>query len=206
MADNINITIKDAAGNDVVVATQDLGGVHFQRTAPYEPATFYVVFDRIAPAANKYMATLFNTSATRVVRLQQLWQLNWQVAAVTGVALEQYVAIITARTAGTSVPIHAYDSADTLSGGISADTISASVTESHIVNRQLATSEEGSALGTQLGEDFRAQDRGFQLLWERTKASKGFTFRQNQGITIRNVTGSTVGTVSYFVEFTDEPA
>ena len=203
MADNI--TIKDASQANVIVATQDIAGVHFQRTAPYEPPTFFAVFDRIAPAANKYMATLFNTSATRVVRVQQIWQLNWQVAAVTGVSLEQYAAFITARTSGTAVTSRSYDTADTLSAGISADTNSTSVTESYIFNRQLAVSEEGSAIGSQLGEDFRAQDRNFQLIWERTKAAKGFTLRQNQGITIRNVTNSTVGTVSYFFEFTDEP-
>lgn len=204
MADNI--TIKDAAGNNVVVATQDLGGVHYQRTAHYDPATFYAFFDRIAPAANKYMATLFNTSATRVAKIQQIWRLNHQVAAVVGVTLEQYLAFITARTAGTSVTIRPYDSANTLSSGIAADHNSTVVTERDIVQRLAAVSEEGSALGTQLGEDFMAMDRNFQLIWERTKQTQGFVLRANEGVTIRNVTSSTVGTVSYFFELTDEPA
>lgn len=167
---------------------------------------FYVVFDRIAPAGNKYMATLFNTSTTRKVVIHRIWAENWQVAAVVGVSLDEYIARITARTVGTAVTIRAEDTNDTPSAGISADTDSTGVTETNIFKRFLAVSEEGSALGTQLGEDFKAQNRNFQLVYERHPSMKGHTLRQNQGVSIRNVTVSTVGTVSYIIEFTDEAA
>lgn len=167
---------------------------------------FYVVFDRIVPAANKYMATLFNTSTTRKVVIHRIWQYNWQFAAVAGVNAEQYIARITARTAGTSVTIRAEDTNDTVSAGITADTNSTVVTENHIFKRLFNAAEEGSPLGTQLGEDLLQNNRNFQLLYERHTSMKGHTLRQNQGISIRNVTAVAVGSMSYMFEFTDEAA
>ena len=167
--------------------------------------TYYAMYDRIVPAANKYMATLFNTSATRKVIVTHVWRLNWQVAAVTGVLLEQYLARITARTAGTGVTVRNDDTADTLSAGITADTNSTSVSEDHIISRSFATSEEIvlAAAGLAL---VLAVDEGSQIVYQRREGQRGITLRQNQGLTVRNVTSSTVGTVSYIMEFFDLPA
>ena len=164
--------------------------------------TFYALYDRITPAANKYMATLFNTSATRKVVVHKIWWINASITAVTGVILDQYLARITARTAGTSVTIRTNDTADTLSAGITADTNSTSVTEDHISERFIATSEEPTIAQTQL----TAYSQSGGLIYERTPGTRGVTLRQNQGISLRNITNSTVGQVSYCFEFTDEAA
>jgi hypothetical protein len=164
--------------------------------------TFYAVYDRIAPAANKYMATLFNTSTTRKVVVTHVWRFNWSVTAVTGILLEQYLARITARTAGGAITIFADDTADTLSAGITADTLSTSVTEAHIITRSWASSEEMAlaASGIVLSA---ATDDAAQIIYQRREGQRGLTLRQNQGITVRNVTSSTVGSVSYIIEFFD---
>lgn len=167
--------------------------------------TFYAVYDRIAPAANKYMATLFNTSAVRKVIVTHVWRLNWQVAAVTGILLEQYLARITARTAGGAITIRADDTTDTLSAGITADTLSTSVTEDHIIARSFAVSEEMALAATGLALAL-GTDEGAQVLYQRRDGQRGLTLRQNQGLSVRNVTSSTVGTVSYIIEFVDLPA
>lgn len=167
---------------------------------------FYAYFDRIVPAANKYMATIFNTSATRKVVIHRIWKINTQLTAVAGVSSELYIARITARTAGTSVTIRAEDTNDTISAGITADTNSTAVTETNIYRRFLSSSEEGAVLGTQLGEDFEATSLDFQILYDRHSSMKGHTLRQNQGITIRWVTATTVGSRDFLFEFTDEPA
>jgi short subunit dehydrogenase-like uncharacterized protein len=164
--------------------------------------TFYAVFDRIAPAANKYMATLFNTSTTRKVVVTHVWRFNWQVAAVTGILLEQYLARITARTAGTGVTIFADDTADTLSAGISADTNSTAVTENHIIVRSYASSEEMALAATGIVLGTAVDDAG-EVLYQRRDGQRGLTLRQNQGLSVRNVTSSAIGTVSYIIEFFD---
>lgn len=168
-------------------------------------ATFYAVFDRVAPAANKYMATIFNTSASRIARINRIWVYNWQVGAVTGVLLDQELRRISARTMGVAVTPVAGDSGDTLSAGITADTASTVVTEvtDALYQRIIAYSEEATlAQGYVTG---REQDAG-ALQYERPPWARGIVLRQNEGITIKNITSSTVGSVSYVFEFTDEAA
>lgn len=168
-------------------------------------ATFYAVFDRVAPAANKYMATIFNTSASRIARINRIWVYNWQVGAVTGVLLDQELRRISARTVGVAVTPVAGDSGDTLSAGITADTASTVVTEvtNALYQRIIAYSEEATlAQGYVTG---REQDAG-ALQYERPPWARGIVLRQNEGITIKNITSSTVGSVSYVFEFTDEAA
>lgn len=170
---------------------------------------FFAVYDRIVPAQNKYMATLFNTSTTRKVVVARIYRLNWQVAAVTGVFLEQELRFIAARTAGTSVTIQQDDSNVNLSSGISADTGSTSVTEGtgarSLIRRIFACNEEAA-----LASGYALVGTGFSidaaLVWMRRPGSSGIILRANEGITIKNTTNSTVGTCSYVFEFEDEPA
>ena len=164
---------------------------------------YYVVFDRIVPGLNKYMATVFNTSVTRKVLIQSISVYNWQLAAAAGGLLNQYIARITARTAGTSVIIRSEDTLDALSAGITADTNSLVVTEDHIVRRFWASNDEYTAADTG-AEHAQAIFRDAQILYKRGPNAPGLTLRQNQGISIRNETTTVAGSVSYIVEFTDE--
>lgn len=177
------------------------------RSIAREPKSFYAVFDRIVPAANKYMATIFNTLSTRKIVVQTIWMANWQVAAVTGVMLEQYLAFITSRAAAgaTAVPAWAYDSNDTLTAGVVVETNSQTVVERNVMDRFFAVSEEAALAATALPMGL-ANDKNFMLIYERKDGMRGLTLRQNQGIAVRNVTASAVGSVSYIIEFTDEVA
>lgn len=200
------VQIQNQAGTQRVVVTSTAGGALQVECAagcgtPTEPATFYAYFDRIAPAQNKYMATLFNTSATRKVVVRRIWWLTNNFTAVTGVVHDMYLARITARTAGTSVTVRARDSNDLLSSGITADTGSTSVTEAYIARRFVGASEESPVTTTALPT---YNDRQGTRLYEKPAGEKGETLRQNQGLTIRTLTASTVGVLSFLIEFTDE--
>lgn len=166
--------------------------------------TFHAVFDRISPAANKYMATLWNGASGRKVVVQRIWRFNWQVATVTGTTLDQELRRITARTAGTSVTPIALDSNDTLTSGITADHNSSSVTDSSLLQRVMAVSEERDGLDTRVVDWLALYP--FALVYDRKDGTRGIVLRENQGLTIKNITSSTVGTVSYIIEFTDEVA
>ena len=174
-------------------------------------ATFCALYDRIVPAANKYMATLFNTSSTRKVVVRRVYRFTEQSTAVTGVLLEQELRFITARTAGTSVTPSAYDTNLALSAGITADTASTSVTEGTgnraLITRVYASTEETLiAELTTSPEGATAYLQDAQLIFWSKGDAEGITLRQNQGITVKNITSSTVGRVSYKIEFTDEAA
>lgn len=169
------------------------------------PALFYATFDRIAPAANKYMATLFNTSDTLLLMVTRIYRLNWQETDISDANLQQYLARITARTAGTSVTIRADDTDDPIPSGAAADTGSTAVTETNIRLRFFSTNDSpvgltgGDKFGTAIVHSFNIQDG---IIYRREPETKGLVLRQNQGVSIRNVTSNTTGTVSYIIEFT----
>lgn len=169
------------------------------------PATFYAYADRIAPAQNKYMLTLFNTSATRKVSITKVIWVTNSITAVAGVVHDMYLARITARTAGTAITIRARDTSKVLSPGITADTNSTAVTESYIISRFVGTTEESPVTTTALPTYNLSLDCG-NILYARLPGTDCETLRQNEGITIRTLTNSTVGVMSFLIEFMDEPA
>lgn len=206
------VVLYDASGNPLVSATGEPGAAdrgYVVRPIETTRASYYAVFDRIAPAANKYMATLFNTSGTRKVVVQRVLRYAWRKASQAGnydTTPEQYLARITARTAGTAVTIRSDDTGDTISSGISADTNSTAVTEAHIIRRFFAWLEPVDFADAAPGNWQPLAPEKNALVWERKFGTRGLTLRQNQGITIRNVTSVTQSDVSYVFEFTDEVA
>jgi hypothetical protein len=185
----------------VVLATDQILQVATSGSSGTSP-TFYAVFDRIVPGTNKYMATLFNTSATKKIIVYRVNRYNWQAAAVNGATLDQYLARITARTIGTSVGIETADTADTLPAGLSADTNSTVVTEDHIIRRLFASSEEANLSNANF---YNALTLDYSVsIYDRTAGTRGIVLRQNEGLTIRNVTNSVIGSVSYLFDFVVE--
>ena len=171
-----------------------------------EQNTFYAYFDRIAPAQNKYMACLFNTSTTRKAVIQKVIWLTNAFTVVTAVVHDMYLARITARTAGTAVTIHSRDSADTLSAEITADFNPTSVAEAYIIQRFVGTTEESVIAVTSLPTYLGSLGGPGVVLYARLPNTKGETLRQNQGLAIRTLTASTVGVMSFLIECTDEAA
>jgi hypothetical protein len=167
-------------------------------------ATFWSRYDQIAPANNKYMATLFNTSSTRKVVIQNVWIVDENFTSGANSALEVDLLRITARTAGTTVTPTAEDSNDSLSAGITADTASTAVTDSSILRRFQATNgvlstNTGSTAGT---GNYDPQGH----VYTRLLGTRGHTLRQDQGISVKCVQSVTVGNVTIIIEFTDEAA
>lgn len=172
-------------------------------TCPAEAPTFWFVFDRIAPAANKYMATVWNGAARKLV-VQRIWNYNWQFTGVTDVLLEQEVRRISARTTGTSVAASALDTAVSVTAGIVADTNSSAVTEGALLLRLMTGSAETTIAGGEAGMKVMRTLAPLAMIYERKEGASGIVLRQNEGLTIKNTTASTVGTCSYVVEVTDE--
>lgn len=174
------------------------------------PATFTAHFDRIAPAANKYMVNIFNGASGRKVVIKRVWQYTGNVTAVTGVILEQVVRFIISRTPGTLVTPIAHDTSNTLNPSITADHNSTGVandTSRGIYKRWFTTAEETllTELSTSL-EGAKTMLHDAQLVYWAKSDADGLVLRLNQGFVIQNITSSTVGTLSYIVEFTDEAA
>lgn len=192
--------------------TAGVDGLTRLKVVQEPPPSFIAVYDAIQPGNNKYMATLFNASATRRVIVHRIWYYQWTTSAVTGVGLQMELRYLTARTAGTSVTPLALDDGDTLSGSITADHASTSVTEmtGGLVRRFLVSSEEAKTTAAQTLNtdtlpvaDWYGNDG--HLVWSKKDGVKGLVLRQNRGISLKCITNSTVGAVSFVIEFSDEP-
>ncbi len=208
-----------AAGNPVLIAGVSGSAVSVPAVVPTEPnssllsmvvrnievtrPTFYAVFDRIAIAANKYIATIFNTDLGKKVVIQRVWVFNWQTAGVNGLYVLLAMYRISARTAGTSITIYAEDTNDVIDPQITADTNSSSVTQGHLIKRILACGDELSPFDSSYDTMISIMNNA--LVYERRMGQRGITLRQNQGISIRiEENGSTAGSVSAMIEFTQE--
>lgn len=208
-----------AAGNPVLIAGVSGSAVSVPAVVPTEPnssllsmvvrnievtrPTFYAVFDRITIAANKYIATIFNTDLGKKVVIQRVWVFNWQTSGVTGLYVLLAMYRISARTAGTSITIRAEDTNDVIDPQITADTNSSSVTQDHLIKRILACGDELSPFDSSY--DTLISIMSNALVYERRMGQRGITLRRNQGISIRiEENGSTAGSVSAMIEFTQE--
>lgn len=202
-ASHVRVRIRNfTSGTAPVTLRATLARADFSY-APPSP-TFYCLFANVAPNLDKYMATLFNASTTRKVVVRRVYVLNNQITAVTGILLEQLLVRITARTVVTNIPVDRYDLNDTLSTGIACDTGSASVTASTNVRARIfATGEEVTLAGDTVATWLRGESLQARV-YECRPGERCLTLRQTQGISIQNVTSSTVGTLGYLFVFTDE--
>ena len=199
----VDITPASPAATDYLPVRLTDASAFYVAGATSEPATFSAIFDRIAPAQNKYVANLFNASSTRKVTIKRIWLYNWNASAVSGVLLEFELRRITARTTGTTITPDPHDSSDSLSANITADHASTSVTDSTILRRLFSTAEETKIAALTM-ESIRSFVDFNNLIYEAKSGIKGIVLRQNQGIVIKQITNSTVGSVSIVIEFTDE--
>ena len=169
---------------------------------------FFAVFDRIAPAANKHMATLFNGATGRKVVVNRIYRFNWQTGAQTGVLLEQELREVTAHSGGSSITINRWDEADPAptSGIVCTSGATVTLGGRGLITRIYATSEEMALASASVINKDTALFHDAQLVYWRRPGSKGLTLATGRGVTVQNITSSTVGTVSYRVEFDDEPA
>lgn len=183
--------------------TKSLFGVVTRDIEVVRP-TFQAIYDRITMSASKYLATLFNTSSTYKVVIQNIWVYSWQTDPVRGGDNDMALWKISARTAGTTVTPRAEDSLDVLPSGISADTDSTAVTQSFLMMRLLHNGDESifnsSAWKAALSLEFASRR------YERKPGTKGWTLRQNEGMSLQFISGDPDGTVSIIYEFTVEEA
>lgn len=186
--------------DDQPISTKDHGRVAYR-----------AYFDGIAPAQNKYMALLFNTSTTYHVDVNRIYLLHNNVTSATGVILEQSLIRISAFTTNTAVTPVAIDSGDiALPSGISADHNSSAVSDvaSSTLVRIVTTGEELVVASTDTLIASRIPMRN-AIIWESGGGIKPIRLRgataAQRGLAIKQSTNSTAGAVSYIFDFTVVP-
>jgi hypothetical protein len=166
--------------------------------------TFVAFASAVAPAANKSMISILNTEANKVVRISKMFLINTQTGAVTGVVNIFQWLRMTGHSLGTAITPQSKDTADTIPSGITVRTGGTIAGEVAAILEQWKWSSDEWGAGAL---DTEANDHAFQQsipLLDRKPDEKPWTLRTNQGFTLKQTVGTTVGTFDIALFFTVE--
>jgi hypothetical protein len=164
-----------------------------------EPA--WTIFTTPATLAqNKHFLSMLNAVGSgQVIKLRKLYLINMQTVAVTGVAVQFDLKKITAITAGTANPPVIHDSTDTALANFTCVAAPTAVTEGSLLFSVPTTNEENplGATGTMATQSWQQQQTN--LIMEDLEG-KEYEMNPGEGITVKMITATTVGSYSVMAE------
>ena len=192
----------NSTGNKMRTRTRVVGAdtVHEQAVFNGALPTYYALADAVAFAANKHMISLHNAAGTgKMIVLKKMFLINLALAGVTGVALRQDVKRFTAvHTGGTAVtPVPCDSSNAALPAGVTCKT-GATLTDVTLLFPITFTNDETGA--TQAFPSTMLQ-AGINWFPEGAEVQE-IRLREGEGLTIKNITSTTVGSYAYLIVFT----
>lgn len=192
----------NSTGNKMRTRSRVIGSdtVHEQAVFQGAMPTYYAVADAVAFAANKHMISLYNAAGSgKLVVLKKLYLINVQLTAVTGVAVRQDVKRFTAvHTGGTTVTPTTCDSTNpALPAGVTCKT-GATVTDLSLLFPLAFANDEVGA--TQAFPSVQLQ-AGINWLPEGAEVQE-VRLREGEGVTVKNITSTVVGSFAYMLVFT----
>lgn len=164
-----------------------------------EAPTYSAVADAVAFAANKSHIALFNATGSGViVKIHDLRYIDLSIAAVTGVGVRFEVRKASASSAGTAITPEKWDSGDAaLPAGVTVRT-GGTVTDGNLLFPLGLHNDEILLAGAQPTLDG-------QSILPKNQRTKPFTLRENEGLHVKQITSTTVGSFAWLVIFTVEP-
>ena len=191
----------------VIASDQSAIPVSVQSTASDEKATFCVCARGVAIGNNKSMVSIMNESGSSIVlKLRELYIINVQNVALTGVTSEFQLFRITGHSGGTNVDRQTYDTQDSPSASFTAKTgATVSGEASNMLRRWTWSSDEWGPGATDV-ESLDHQAQIYSNLMAQFKGAKPFTLRAGEGLHIKHSVNSTAGTFDVVAIFTQEAA
>lgn len=199
---NTSLSSIDTKLNSLASAPSSNASGLVVRPVTLELPTFTLVSVNTTVGNNKSMLAIQNTG-TSIIRIREIWIINDQTTAVTGVAGTFEVRRIASFTGGTSITPVSYDTNDSLPAGITSATASTVSGESVLLRSGVWSTDEWGP-GTL---DVEGLDHAIQQVtpfWQQTSNAKALTVRQNQGIHVKFATNSTAGAFNIRFVFTVE--
>jgi hypothetical protein len=177
--------------------------VHVQYIDQDEERTFLAWALSVAPGNLKSMLSLMNTNATEVVEIQEIYLNNSALAAVTGVLHDFRLFRITGHSGGTALTNKPLDTSDSLPSGISSATgATVSGEETTPLDRWVIQGDE-IKVSTLDGPGMDNIMSNHFTKWAMSqRKAKSILLRQNQGITIKEMINTTVGSFDVGVLYT----
>lgn len=172
-------------------------------TSSNEEATFIAISLDTAVGNNKSMISIANTHATLRVKIKQIIIRNPQTVAVTGVMADFRLLRCTSHSAGTLLTPQLRDTTDSLDAAITIRTGATITGEAANPLDRWKWSSDEHGVGTL---DQEGLDKAFMNCFPMASifdpSEKRITLRQNEGITLKQVTNSTAGNFDIIIVFT----
>lgn len=192
----------DSTGKKMRARERVIGAntVYEQGVFQTAPATFIALADAVSFAANKQKFALMNAADSGVVlTVQKLFLINLQLGNVTGAMIRENVMRITSLSGGTAITPQTMDSTNTALPAEVTCATNCTVTEGAIMFPLTFTNDEVGA--TQAASTATALLAGTNWMPEGSE-TQGLRLREGEGITVKQITNSTVGSFAYMVVFT----
>lgn len=197
MSDTYTQVPPNSTGNKMRTRTRVIGSdtVHEQAVFNGALPTYYFLADAVAFAANKQMISIYNAAGSgKMIVIKKLYLINLQLSAVTGVAVRQDVkrfsAVHTAGTAITPVPCDSTNPA--LPAGVTCKTGATLTDVTTLFPLTFANDEIGA---TQAFPSVQLQ-AGINWLPEGVETQE-IRLREGEGITVKNITSTVIGSFAY---------
>lgn len=165
--------------------------------------TYSAVGSAIVIGNNKSMLSITNATGSGVViKIYEIYVVNAQTTAVTGVIGNFELRRIVSHSAGTLVTPEAMDLSATLNANVTLRTGSTVATESTTLMwvSRFSTDEWGA--GTLDVEANDHSNQPFFPIWSTSDLLSPIVLRENQGLTVKFATNSTAGSFDILVKFT----
>lgn len=168
-------------------------------------AAFFFYSGDISVANNKSMASIVNASGSgKIVVVRKIKLINTQISSATGTILEFELKRITGHTGGTDITVEKADTQDVLPTQVT-NKIGATVSgESTSVFMSWHLSSDDWGSGTLDVEALSTALNTALPVYLASPETKAIVLREVEGITIKCVTNSTVGTFEIMIEYTVE--
>lgn len=191
----------DSTGDKLAMRTRTKGADNVLEQSVYlsEEETHVALADAVAFVQNKHHISLLNAAASGVtVRIHQIRYVNLSLTAVTGVGVRFDIKKITAHSGGTPLTPEKFDANNAaLPAGVTARTGATSVTEGAIL-MPIALNNDEIPL-TLLNANAQNNNIFFNEL-----KSQPFVLREGEGVTVKQITNTTVGSFAWLIVFSVE--
>lgn len=196
--------IRGATDGTLIGNVSDALKVAIASTAIAPSKTFSITATGVTIGNGKSMISLVNTSGSTVkIKIREIWITNTQLSGVTGIVADFQLNQIVGHSGGSLLTSRSHDSVDTIDASVTARAGATVSGEGANYKHWLWSTDEwgpGPA-------DTEAADHSFSSLVPHYRDPglwKAYVLNANEGIHIKQITNSIVGTFDFYMVFTQE--
>jgi hypothetical protein len=209
-----NNSVSNASQSGIIIAGYDGSNHRFIRVdnqgylqyVQKESPTFTTVAASIVIGNNKSMISIANSSSSAICKIQEIYVVNVQSAAVTGILGTFELRRITSHSGGTTVSnISTLDTLDTLDSNITIRTNSTvSGENSSLLWRSIFSTDEWGTGNLDTESNDHSLQVFFPIFSKKTSGTKPIVLRNNEGLNLKFATNSSSGSFDIMIVFTQE--